>query len=184
MIWRNIFRWEQIFHFSTLWRTHLISNLHEIIEKPKTPHHQFWPNFSWVCELWVLRENFRVWGDSGSIIQKGFFWRKMWRLHHFVWWWFIIECSIFLILSRLFDHMTDPKPLIFYAKIFVHEALFINELSCSRLGICIFPCGLALELNANSKMSPLPSWLQSTCFTSLCLSRLSRDFSRNLCFWR
>ena len=73
MIWRNIFRWGQIFHFSTLWRTHLISNLHEIIEKPKTPHHQFWPNFSWVCELWVLRENFRVWGDSGSIIQRGFF---------------------------------------------------------------------------------------------------------------
>ena len=131
-------------------------------------------SFAW--ELSCLR---RFWQHHSKGI---FFWRKMWRLHHFVWWWFIIECRIFWILSRLFDHMTDPKPLIFYAKIFVHEALFINELSCSRLGICIFPCGLALELNANSKMSPLPSWLQSTCFTSLCLSRLaSREIFHETC---
>ena len=131
--------------------------------EPKTPHHQFWPNFSSVWELWVLRENFRVWGDSGSIIQKGSFLAEEVKTSSaFRWWWFIIECGIFWILSRLFDHMTDPKPLIFYAKIFVHEALFINiELSCSRLGkMCIFPCGLSLELNANLKMSfsLLHSW--------------------------
>ena len=151
---------------------------------PKSPHHQFWPNFSWVCELWVLRENFRVWGDSGSIIQRGSFLAEDVKTSSFrlvmIYYWM----QDFLDSVKVIWPHDGSKTTNFLCENFCPWSSFYQRTFMFASWYLHFPMWTCSRVKCKFKDVSSSLMISKHMFISLCLSRLSRDFSRNLCFWR